>query len=74
MKTRTKQNLRQNMLFIWGCISFLILAGDDTPGHPMSNLEFFGSKLIALISLWLCFHTGRKFNKKGLLPEINEED
>ena len=73
MKTKTKQNIRLNLLLVWGFISFIILAGEDIPGQPMSDLKFYGSKLIAMASLWLCYRTGRWLNKKGLLPEIKEE-
>lgn len=71
MKDKTKQNIRMNLLFVWGFISFLILAD---PGQPMSDLEFFGLKLAAMASLWLCYRTGRWLNKKGLLPKTKEED
>lgn len=74
MKAKTKQNIRLNLLFVWGFISFLILAGEDIPGQPMSDLKFYGSKLIAMASLWLCFRTGQWLNKKGLLPEIKEDE
>lgn len=74
MKAKTKQNIRLNLLCVWTVISFFILAGEDIPGQPMSDLKFFGSKLAAMASLWLCFRTGRWLNKKGLLPEIKEED
>ncbi|WP_287117900.1 hypothetical protein [Duncaniella sp.] len=40
----------------------------------MSDLKFFGSKLAAMASLWLCFRTGKWLNKKGLLPEIKEDE
>lgn len=74
MKTKTKQNIRQNLLCVWAVISFFILAGEDIPGQPMSDLKFYGSKLAAMASLWLCCRTGRWLNKKGLIPEIKEED
>lgn len=71
---KIKQNLLMYLLLIWGFISFLILAGEDTPGQPMSDLQFYGSKLGAMASLWLCYRTGQWLNKKGLLPEIKEEE
>ena len=43
-------------------------------GQQMSDLKFFGSKLAAMVSLWLCCRTGRWLNKKGLLPEIKEDE
>lgn len=74
MKITTKQNLRLNLLFVWGLISILVCAGEDIPGQPMSDLKFFGSKIAGIISFWLCIRTGRKWKRKGLLPETKEED
>lgn len=74
MKATTRQNLRLHLLFVWGFISILVCAGEDIPGQPMSDLKFFGSKLAAMASLWPCYRTGRWLNKKGLLPEIKEEN
>lgn len=73
MKTKTKQAIRLNLLFIWGFISVLVIAGEDIPGHPMSLAEFFVPKTVAMASLWLCFRTGRWLKGKGLLPETNED-
>lgn len=50
MKAKTKQNIRLSLLGIWAVISFFILAGEDIPGQPMSDLKFFGSKLAAMAS------------------------
>lgn len=72
MKTKTKQAIRLSLLFIWGFTSVLVLAGEDIPGQPMSDMEFYGTKLMAMASLWLCFRTGRWLKGKGLLPETNE--
>lgn len=74
MKTKTKQYLLMYLLGAWGLISLLVIAGEDIPGQPMSDLKFFGSKIIATASLWLCVRTGQWLDKKGLLPEIKEED
>lgn len=38
MKAKTKQNIRLSLLGIWAVISFFILAGEDIPGQPMSDL------------------------------------
>lgn len=74
MKAKIKQGIRLNLLIVWALISVLILSGEDFPGEPMSDLKFFGSKLAAMVSLWLCYRTGRWLNKKGLLPEIKEDE
>lgn len=74
MKTKTKQAIRLSLLFIWGFISVLVIAGEDIPGQPMSLAEFFVPKTVAMASLWLCFRTGRWLKNKGLLPETYEDE
>lgn len=74
MKAKIKQNVPMYLLGAWGFISLCVLAGEDVPGQQMSDLKFFGSKLAAMVSLWLCCRTGRWLNKKGLLPEIKEDE
>lgn len=74
MKATTRQNLRLHLLFVWGFISILVCAGEDIPGQPMSDLKFFGSKIAGIVSFWLCFRTGRRWERKGLLPKIKKED
>ena len=74
MTTKTKQYITMCLLSIWGLCSFIVLAGDEIPGQPISDLKFYGSKAIALASIWLCFRTGKWLGKKGLIPEIKEEE
>lgn len=61
-------------LGFWGIFSIIFLAGEEIPGQPMSLTRFFILKTAGMASLILCFITGRWLNKKGLLPEIKEED
>lgn len=69
MKATTRQTLRMYFLFIWGFISVLVCAGDDTPGQTMSDLQFFGLKIAGMISFLLCCRTESRWIKKGLLPK-----
>lgn len=73
-----KKKIIQYALFyavgIWGIISIIILAGEEAPGHPMSLTEFLGLKLTGMASFILCVLAGRWLNKRGLFPEIKEED
>lgn len=55
-----------------GFIAFLVLCGEDTPGQPMSDKVFFGSKLAAIAVLFLCVWAGKYLNRKGMLPEMKE--
>lgn len=73
-----KKKIIQYALFyavgFWGMISIIILAGEEVPGQPMSLTEFFGLKLAGMASFIFCVLTGKWLNKKGLFPEIKEED
>lgn len=60
-------------LFFWGGISFVFLASDEAPnGLPVSLTKFFICKVIGIVSLVLCFFAGKYFNRKGLLPDVEE--
>ena len=61
-------------LGIVGFAAFLILCGEDTPGQPMSDKVFFGSKLAAGAVLYLCVLAGKFFNRRGLLPEFKDPE
>ena len=74
MKKKTLQYILFYLVGIWGFASILICAGEDIPGQPMSDAMFYGSKLLGILSFWLCCRTGRWLNKKGLLPEIKEDE
>ena len=48
--------------------AFLVMAGDDIPGKPMSMRFFIASKLIAGAVFLLCIQAGRFCSRRGLLP------
>ena len=69
-----KQWVILTLLMLWGFASFLVLAGEDAPGEPPTPLrEFLLIKAGALASFGLCFLVGRWLNRKGLLPDVEEE-
>lgn len=74
MKTKIGKKILFGMIFVWGFLSVCVMAGEDIPGQPMSELQFYGSKLLAAASLGLCYLAGRKLNRMGLLPEVKEEE
>lgn len=63
MRQATAQEIRQQLLFAWGIASVLCVLSAG-----------LGMAIAGTASLALCFMTGRRLRKKGLLPEINEED
>lgn len=68
------QNILLQILVVWGLASIVICAGEEIPGQTMSDALFFWTKIIGIVSLWLCFITGRYLNRNGWLPEIKDED
>lgn len=61
-------------LFVWGLLSFILLAGEEDPQRPLSLQDFFLIKFGALTSLAACCYVGKLLNRAGYLPEISEED
>lgn len=74
MKKKTLQYILLNLLCIWGIVSILICAGEDSPEQPMSDAMFYGTKILGIVSFGLCFRTGKWLNKKGLLFNNTKTD
>lgn len=74
MKTKVIQWSIQTLLVIWGFASFLILAGEDAPGHPMSDETFFGTKAAGAASLAICLAVGGYLDRNGYLPKSKHTD
>ncbi len=74
MKNRVVKWALLFALSIWGCISAMMLAGDENPLEPMPLSQFILIKLCAAVSLYLCYLTGKWLYKSGYLPDINIDD
>lgn len=62
-------------LFVWGCLSFIVMAGEEDPTRPaMSLTHFFALKAGGALSLYLCYILAKWLNKKGFIPEVSDED
>lgn len=72
MKTIKYTNL--GLLFIWGFVSFLFIAGDEHYSDPQPLVKFIFVKGCALLSLGLCFLTGNRLGRKGQLPDVSDND
>lgn len=57
-----------------GLFAFMMLAGDENPEQPLSLTYFIIIKVAALTVLIICYRVLRWCNRKGLLPDIKEED
>lgn len=61
-------------LTIVGLIAFLMLCGEETPGHPMRESAFYGIKLSAMTVLIVCYLVGRFLDRRGFLPELKKPE
>ncbi len=68
--SRNTQWAIMTALVVWGAISLLFLAGEESPSLSMSATVAI--KAGAALSLLLCLLVGRWFNRKGLLPDLDE--
>lgn len=60
-------------LVLVGFMAFLVMCGDDDPFNPMPLGQFLFIKAVALAVFGCCVWIGKICNKKGLLPEMEEE-
>jgi hypothetical protein len=73
-KTKTVKWLIFSIIGTWGLFSFLIIAGEDNPMHPLPFAQFVLIKLAAMLSLAVCVLVGKKLDKSGYMPEFQEEE
>lgn len=59
-------------LFLTGMIAFLVLCSEEMPGEQIRLKVFVFSKLSAGAVIFLCVQAAKFFNRRGMLPEINE--
>ena len=72
-KSTTKQKIILSVLIIWGFCSFIALAAEESPNSHLTIGEFGAFKGIALASFVLCMLAGYWLEKKGMLPETEED-
>lgn len=72
IKKSVKQWAIMIALTLWGFASFLFLSGESI--EPMPTSELLYTKGIALASFAACILVGKLLYKKGLLPDLEEED
>lgn len=61
------------IVFTIGMVGFLLLASEDDIYNPMPILKWLVIKGIGLTLFVLCFALGKYLNRKGLLPDFEEE-
>lgn len=74
MKKKIIQWGLMNVLGVWGMVSFMVLAGEESPDACISLGDFILIKAFAVTSFAGCIQCGKWLYKKGLLPEINIEE
>lgn len=62
------------VLSLWGVISFMFLAGEETPEAHLTIGDFILIKAVAITSFAGCILCGKWLYKRGLLPKINIEE
>lgn len=65
--------IRLYAIGLWGIVSFIYIAGEPIDEN-MPIGEFCFLKLLGFASLGLCMLTGKRLNKAGKLPELNDNE
>lgn len=73
MKGSMKQWSVLTALMCVAAIPCMVLMGEENPERPCSMTVLFGAKLISAAVLYLCYRAGRWLDRKGLMPEIEDE-
>lgn len=61
-------------LFCVGFLALLVMAGDDDPQNPLPFGRWLTVKFCALAVFCFCIKLGKYLNRKGLIPEIDENE
>lgn len=73
MKKSVKKTVL-TVLFVWGILSFLVIAGERNPESSLNILVFYVIKVLALASLILCICVGKRMHRAGKLPEDLDDE
>ncbi|MCF0187914.1 MAG: hypothetical protein HUK04_00245 [Bacteroidaceae bacterium] len=78
MKTKHKNTPKQwatmTALVSVGFLAFMVVAGDENPENPMNIGAFCLIKGAAMAVIYGCYRVGKILDRKGLLPEVSEDD
>lgn len=77
MKFNRKKVIQWSVFSTLSCVGFLslmVMAGDDDPQNPLPFGRWLTIKLCALAVFYLCIILGKYLNRKGLIPEIDENE
>lgn len=61
-------------LFSVGFLAFLVLAGEDDPQNPLPLGRWLTVKGCAAAVVYFCIKLGKYLDRKGLIPEIDENE
>lgn len=73
-KRKIIQQVNLYTLFSVGFIAFLVLAVEEDPHNPISFVDFCLIKGAALAVLLGCLGVGKYLDRRGLLPDLNDEE
>ncbi len=71
-KKEVMQEVRMGVVAILGCLCFVCLSGEPANEETWWSV-FFISKAIAFAFGLACYSLFKYWNKRGLLPEIEDE-
>lgn len=74
MKETMAQKIRFGILASVGILALFIMAGEDQPGNPMSDAQFFISKGAAALVIYGCYRLGKRWKRMGLIADPKEEE
>lgn len=73
--SNTLQWVRLIVLVAWGVSSVILIACEENPGDdPMPIIQFVLIKVIGLCSFTCCIIVGKRLERKGMLPEMEDID
>ena len=73
-KRKIIQQVNLYTLFAVGFIAFFVLAGEEDPHNPVSFGDFCLIKGAALAVLLVCLGVGKYLGRRGLLPDLNDDE
>ena len=61
------------VLIVIGTLAFMVILGEEAPGHELSVWAFFGGKILAGVVVYICFKVGCWLNPQWA-AEMREEN
>jgi len=73
-KRKITRQLNSYALFVIGLLALVVLAGEEDPENPVSPGYFCLVKGVALAVLLGCIGIGKLLGRRGLLPDLKDDE